>query len=51
MMATIRDIYVKYTKISGSELDKLLKHDLWWKSDKCIEQGLVDKIWTKDCEE
>ena len=28
------------------ELDEILKHDLWWKADKCLEVGLVDEVWT-----
>ena len=26
------------------ELDKLLKHDLWWDADTCLKYGLVDEI-------
>ena len=40
----IKNIYKKYTKLEESELDNILKHDLWWNSDKCLETGLVDKV-------
>ena len=46
MMDTIKDIYIKNTKLGGQKLDEFLKQDIWWKADKCIEQGLVDEIWT-----
>ena len=26
------------------ELNKLLKHDLWWDADTCLKYGLVDEI-------
>jgi len=28
-------------------LNDILKHDLWWESDKCIQYGLADEIWTR----
>ena len=45
MMDTIKTVYIKHTKLGGQKLDDFLKHDLWWKTDKCLEQGLVDEIW------
>ena len=41
----IKEIYKKYTNIPEDNLDDLLKHDLWWDSDKCKSVGLVDEIW------
>ena len=32
------------TKIPKREMDKLLKHDLWWEAEKCLQYGLVDEI-------
>jgi hypothetical protein len=29
------------------ELEDFLRHDLWWQSQKCIEAGLADEIWTE----
>jgi ATP-dependent protease ClpP protease subunit len=43
-MKRIRGIYKQYTKIPNKELNKILKHDLWFNSKKCLEYGLVDEI-------
>ena len=24
---------------------EVLKHDLWWDKDKCLQYGLVDEVW------
>ena len=45
MHDSIRQLYVEHTRISGDDLDELLKHDLWWKPEKCLEVGLVDAVW------
>lgn len=45
MMDTIRDIYKRHTRIEGTDLDNMLKKDLWWKADRCLELGLVDALW------
>ena len=34
----------EHTKIPKREMDKLLKHDLWWEAEKCLQYGLVDEI-------
>jgi len=44
LMTKIKNIYIKHTNLEGSELDEILKHDIWWNSNKCLETGLVDKI-------
>ena len=44
LMKKIKDIYRKYTKIPENKLDDILKHDLWWDAEKCLEYGLVDEI-------
>ena len=46
MMKTIKDIYLKNTTMSSTQLDEFLKHDLWWTIDTCKERGLVDETWT-----
>ena len=38
-------LYQKYTKFPENELEEILKHDLWLDSDKCLEYGLVDKLY------
>lgn len=42
----IKKIYKKYTNIPKSELKGILKRDLWLNSDKCVEYGLADELWT-----
>ncbi len=44
LMKKIKSIYKEHTKIPQRELDKILKHDLWWEAEKCLEYGLVDEI-------
>ena len=45
MHDTIKAIYKQHTKLREGELEEMLKHDLWWKADKCLEVGLVDEVW------
>ena len=44
MMKTIKDVYKKYTKLPMKKLDEILKHDLLWDAETCLEYGLVDEI-------
>ena len=44
LMIMIKQVYKEYTKIPMNKLDEILKHDLWFDADKCLEYGLVDKI-------
>lgn len=44
-MKKIIKLYVKNSNILKKDLKKMLKHDLWLNSSKCIEFGLVDEIW------
>jgi ATP-dependent Clp endopeptidase proteolytic subunit ClpP len=44
LMKTIKDIYVEHTKIPKRQLNKVLKHDLWWDAETCLKYGLVDEI-------
>jgi hypothetical protein len=32
-------------------LSEILKHDLWWDYEKCLEMGLVDGLWPKGSED
>lgn len=45
MHETIKTIYKEHTKLTETELEDILKHDLWWKAEKCLEVGVVDAIW------
>jgi ATP-dependent Clp protease protease subunit len=44
LMKMIKSIYLQYTKIKKSDLDELLKHDLWLDAKQCLTMGLVDQI-------
>lgn len=44
LMEKIKSIYNEHTKIPKREMDKILKHDLWWEAEKCLEFGLVDEL-------
>ena len=43
-MNVIKNIYTKYTNIQMDKLNKILKKDINWSSDKCKKFGLVDEI-------
>jgi ATP-dependent protease ClpP protease subunit len=40
----ILELYREYTKIPPEELEELLKHDIWWDAEKCLEYGIIDEI-------
>jgi len=44
IMEQIKDIYVEHTNLSRTELNKLLKRDIDWDVNKCLQAGLVDEI-------
>lgn len=44
LMKIIKKIYQKHSTIPDDKIDEILKHDIWWKSKKCLKYGLVDKI-------
>jgi len=46
IMNRIKDIYKENASIPKKELADVLKHDLWWDKEKCIQYGLIDEIWT-----
>jgi ATP-dependent protease ClpP protease subunit len=43
-MDTIRNLYIKKTKIPKEKLNDILDHDLWMNSIECIKYGLIDEI-------
>lgn len=43
-MKMIKKIYRKHTKISEKDLDEILKHDIYWDADQCLQFGLVDSV-------
>jgi ATP-dependent Clp endopeptidase proteolytic subunit ClpP len=44
LMETIKSIYKEYTKVPMKKLNEILKRDLWFDSNTCLELGLVDEI-------
>lgn len=44
LMIRIKQIYVKHSNLNSKELNKILKHDLYWDANKSLEVGLVDEI-------
>ena len=47
IMERIKDIYKNHAKLPKKDLNDILKHDLWWDSNKCLQCGLVDDLWTQ----
>lgn len=43
-MKKIRNLYKEKTKIPKEELNNILKHDLWWDAQVCLNYGLIDEI-------
>ena len=43
----IRQLYIKYSngKLTNKKLDTILKRDIMWDAEKCLEMGLVDEIF------
>ena len=44
LMHYIKSIYLKHTKFTETELDSLLKHDIYLDAEECLSKGLVDEI-------
>jgi len=44
IMEMIKKVYGEYTKIPTEKLEEILKHDLWFDANECMEYGLVDEI-------
>jgi len=45
LMEKIMDIYKEHADIPKKQLGEVLKHDLWWDTEKCQKYGLVDETW------
>jgi ATP-dependent Clp endopeptidase proteolytic subunit ClpP len=44
IMDKIMNIYSEHTTITKKRIPKILKHDLIWDANECVQNGLVDKI-------
>ena len=47
LMKMIKDFYLDHTKIKPEELSGLLKRNLFFNAEQCIEMGLVDELWNQ----
>ena len=47
LMKRIKDIYTEHASIPKKQLAEILKHDLWWDLNKCVNYGLVDEEWKR----
>jgi len=44
VMGRLRGIYAEKSKLTKAEVNKILKHDLWFDPIKAVKAGLVDEI-------
>lgn len=44
LMEALKRIYLEKTKLTSKKLDELLKRDLYFNAEQCLEYGLVDEI-------
>lgn len=44
LMEKMKEVYIKYTKISGQTLEEILKKDIYFNAERCLELGIVDQI-------
>lgn len=44
-MRMIKQLYREYTEVPMKKLDEILKRDIYFNAEKCLEYGLVDAIW------
>jgi len=47
LMKRIKDIYTEHASIPKKQLSEILKHDLWWDINKCMDYGLIDEVWNR----
>jgi ATP-dependent protease ClpP protease subunit len=45
LMELLYKLYQEHTKMDMKHIKKTLKRDLWWGSEECLKNGLVDEIW------
>ena len=44
IMEKIMDIYLKHTNISKDNISEILKHDINWNAQDCLQYGIIDEI-------
>lgn len=45
LMDMLYKLYREHTTMKEKTIKKVLKRDLWWDADTCIQNGLIDKKW------
>ena len=45
LMKLLYKLYNEHTSMDNKTIKKVLKRDIWWTADECLEHGLVDGIW------
>ena len=44
IMKMIKDLYAERTNLPEKKIDEILKHDIWFTAEECLQYGLVDEI-------
>jgi ATP-dependent protease ClpP protease subunit len=44
MMDMCKKIYLENTMMREKELDEILRHDIWYSAQTCLDKGIVDEI-------
>ena len=45
LMKLLYKLYNEHTSMDNKTIKTVLKRDIWWTADECLEHGLVDDIW------
>ncbi len=45
LMELLYKLYQDHTTMDLKTIKKVLKRDLWWDSNECLKNGLIDEIW------
>lgn len=45
LMKLLKALYKEHTKLPMKKLEEVMKHDLWWSTDECIQYGIVDSLY------
>lgn len=43
-METIRNMYSEYTTVPKTQIEQILKRDMWWDAKTCLKYGMIDEI-------
>jgi len=44
IMTHLLSIYTKHTRLTATQLDKILKKDAIWDAEECLSKGLIDEV-------